>query len=70
MKFGEPGQRHPRSGVCGLVKVKLPAIEIDSRLDPLPGYFDSSDRRKEFRVRVRSDLAINAAAGFMRRIQP
>ena len=33
-------------------------------------YSDSSDRLKEFRVRVRSDLAINAAAGFMRRIQP
>ena len=40
------------------------------RASELAVYSASSERLKDFRVRVRSDFAINTAAGFMNLIQP
>jgi hypothetical protein len=45
------------------------AAPPESVREPLP-YSGSSERLKDFRVRVRSTFASNAAAGFMNRIQP
>lgn len=61
-------RRERTEGVQGLTGSA--AVCTAKVMGPRLAYSDSSDRLNDVSVRVRSDPAINAAAGFMRRIQP